>query len=451
MPQLTITDLGSKGEGIGKQAGLTVFVPGGLPKDEVEVEITKSQPRFSFGNIKSFIAASPDRVTPKCPLVGICGGCQIQAYRYDAQLNWKQQKIKDTFQRIGHLPDVSVEPVLGMKSPYFYRNKAQFPVALIQKKQTIGFYALSSHTLVDVPTCCIQHPSINAVLTQFREYLRRYPVSIYSEKTHKGLLRHVVMRVSVHTGKVLLSFVINGKDLSNSEKIIAFMTDPFENPAVGLIEGIVLNFNSRPGNGIMGPYSRVVWGQGFLTDKIGDLTFRISPLSFFQVNPLQTEVLYQEVLSMSELTKKETVLDVFSGIGSISLYVAAHAKQVWGIEAVSQAVEDAQYNAIENKLTNVEFFSGSAENILPEWVLEGKSADVVILDPPRKGCDRVVLEAVSEISSEKIIYVSCDPATLARDAAILVQKGFEVEKIQPVDLFPHTVHIETVALFRKKR
>ena len=443
MPTFTITDLGSKGEGVGKHEGLILFVEKALPGDVIEAEITKLTPRYGFAKLKRIETPSPDRIEAPCPLVSTCGSCQIQSLAYSAQLRWKEQKVRSAFARIAHLPDASIEPILGMETPFYYRNKAQFPACWVNKKLALGFYKVGSHDIVDVPTCAVQHPAMNLVLSRLRDYFALHPVSVYSEKEHKGLLRHVVMRVSILTGKVLLCLVINGRKFPSIDFLVSWVK------ASNVLEGVVINIHTQRNNVIMGHECQLVWGKDHLIDTIGTLQFRISPLSFFQVNPTQTKVLYDQVLEAAALTGKETVLDMFSGIGTIALYLASHALKVVGLEEVSQAVEDATFNAALNKCQNVEFLCGDAEIRLKQYTDEGKKADVVVLDPPRKGCEKALLHDIVALAPSRIIYVSCDPATLARDSVELIAGGYQLKTCKLVDLFPHTIHVESVALFIK--
>lgn len=439
-----ITDLGSKGEGIGKCQGLTLFVENTLPGDIVEAQLIRQTPRYGFAKLVRLNTPSPNRVQAPCAYVGTCGSCQIQSMAYAAQLRWKKEKIEAAFKRISHLPDMQVGAMYAMQDAYFYRNKAQFPVRLHQGKIQIGFYQTGSHEVVDIDACLVQHPALNTVLVALRAYFIAHPVSVYSEKKHKGLLRHIVMRVSWQTGKVLLCLVINGKEFPRWEALVSAL-EP-----TGLLEGVVLNRHEEKNNVIMGKESVCVWGQGALVDTLEGLSFRISPTSFYQINPVQTEVLYQRVLQAAQLTGQEIVLDLFSGIGTIALFLAKHAGQVVGIEEVAEAVEDARYNATQNQIQNADFLCGDVYTQLAAYREKNLKADVIVLDPPRKGCERPVIDEILAASPTRIVYVSCDPATLARDSVHILAGGYRLAACEGVDLFPHTVHIETVALFSKE-
>lgn len=442
--EMTIEDIGSKGEGIGKINDFTVFVEGGLPGDKIEVRIVKVKKTYGYGKLIRIIEASPMRITPACPHAKRCGGCQIQHFDYQAQLDFKRKKVADNIERIGKLTGVVVHPTLGMKEPFYYRNKAQFPVKMKDGKVQIGFYAQRSHDIVDIQKCYIQDPVNDEIIKIVRNYIEKYNVSVYDEERHKGLIRHILTRVGFQTKEVMVCIIINGQDIPHKDKLIAELTK------IPNIKSIVLNHNTQKTNVILGDTITTLWGQDYITDYIGDIKFEISPLSFFQVNPMQTKVLYEKALEYAKLSGDEVVWDAYCGIGTISLFLAQKAKKVYGVEIVEAAIEDARRNAKINNIENVEFFVGKAEEVIPALYEEkGIKADVIVVDPPRKGCDEALLETMAKMQPKRIVYVSCDPGTLARDLKILSEKGYKVEEAQPVDMFAHSVHVECVVLMSR--
>lgn len=436
-----IDDLGVNGEGIGKVKGYTLFVEGALPGEEIEVRVVKAKKNFGFGKLIKVIETSKDRIEPVCSIAKRCGGCQIQHLSYKGQLAYKTKKVQDIMERIGGLTDVKVLPTLGMEEPYHYRNKAQFPVRPSlegDSNMVIGFFAARSHDIIELNTCHIQHTVNDDIVKVVRDFMEEHHIRPYDETKHRGLVRHIVTRTSYHTGEVMVCIVINGTTLPYQEELITGLKD------IKGIASICLNVNREKTNVILGQDIQVLWGKEKIIDHIGDLKFEISPLSFFQVNPIQTEVLYKKALDYADLTGEEIVWDAYCGIGSISLFLAQKAKQVYGVEIVAPAIEDAKRNAELNGMTNADFFVGKAEEVIPEKYAQGIKADVMVVDPPRKGCDEKLLNTIVDMAPERVVYVSCDPATLARDLKYLVERGFVVEEIQPVDMFPHTTHVECV-------
>lgn len=442
--EMTIEDIGSKGEGIGKIKDYTVFVEGALPGDKIEVRIIKMKKTYGFGKLIRIIEASPMRVTPICPHAKRCGGCQIQHFDYQAQLDFKRKKVEDSIKRIGKLTGVTVHPTIGMKEPFYYRNKAQFPVQMKDGKVQIGFFAARSHDIIDIQRCYIQDPVNDEIIKVIRKYIETYNIPVYDEENHKGLIRHILTRTAFQTKEVMACIIINGKDIPHKDKLVAQLTK------IPNMKSIVLNHNTQKTNVILGDNITTLWGQDFITDYIGDVKFEISPLSFFQVNPMQTKVLYEKALEYAQLNGDEIVWDAYCGIGTISLFLARKAKKVFGVEIIEAAIEDARRNAKINKINNVEFFIGKAEEIIPTLYEEkGVKADVIVVDPPRKGCDEALLETMVKMQPKRIVYVSCDPSTLARDLKILSEKGYKVDEAQPVDMFGHSVHVETVCLMSR--
>ena len=440
-----IVDIGQGGVGIGKYEGFTVFVDGGLVQDKIKVKITKSKKNYAVGDIVEIIEKSPFRVERKCSeSLRQCGGCQIQELDYQKQLDVKTNEVKQVISRIGKLDDVVIHDTLGMEHPFRYRNKAQFPIQKKDNMPVIGFYKKKSHDLISTDECIIQHEVNDKIIKIIKTYIRAYNVSIYDGKTHKGLLRHVVTKVGFTTGEVMIVLVANGKKLPYLKELASVLKENIPG-----FKTLVVNVNTQKTNVILGKENIVAYGDGMIRDYIGELVFEISPLSFFQVNPLQTEVLYNKALEYANLGENDTVFDIYCGIGTISLFLAQKAKKVYGIEIVEDAIKDAKRNAKINNMDNVEFYVGKAEEVVPKMYKEGKRANVVVVDPPRKGCDEKVLDTIISMQPDRVVYVSCNPSTLARDLAYLNERGYKCHEIQPVDMFPHSVHVENVHGYQK--
>ena len=440
-----IVDIGQGGVGIGKYEGFTVFVDGGLVQDKIKVKITKSKKNYAVGDMIEIIEKSPFRVARKCSEnLRQCGGCQIQELDYQKQLDIKTNEVKQVISRIGKLDDVVIHDTLGMEHPFRYRNKAQFPIQKKDNMPVIGFYKKKSHDLISTDECIIQHEVNDKIIKIIKTYIRAYNVSIYDEKTHKGLLRHVVTKVGFTTGEVMIVLVANVKKLPYLKELASVLKENIPG-----FKTLVVNVNTQKTNVILGKENIVAYGDGMIRDYIGELVFEISPLSFFQVNPLQTEVLYNKALEYANLGENDTVFDIYCGIGTISLFLAQKAKKVYGIEIVEDAIKDAKRNAKINNMDNVEFYVGKAEEVVPKMYKEGKRANVVVVDPPRKGCDEKVLDTIISMQPDRVVYVSCNPSTLARDLAYLNERGYKCHEIQPVDMFPHSVHVENVAWLSK--
>lgn len=442
--ELQIAGLGSSGEGVGRYDGFTVFVHGALPEETVQAEIVLVKKNYAVGKLIKIITASPDRVEPVCPVYADCGGCQLQHLSYAGQLRMKQQQVKDALTRIGHL-DIEVLPVIGCNNPWNYRNKMQFPAASgAEGKISIGCYAAATHSVIDTGSCMIQKEANNEVLTTVRKWMQRYGISAYDEKTGKGLIRHVMSRVGVHSGEVMAVLITSAYDIPHKKELVEWLTKYVPN-----LVSVVQNINKKPTNIVMGNKTRVLYGQPTITDSLGALSFNISAQSFFQVNSEQAEKLYNKALEYTALSGNETVVDVYCGTGTISLYLAKHAGKVYGIEIVAPAIEDAKKNAQENNCNNAEFILGDAAEKLPHLLAESVKPDVVVVDPPRAGCEQKVLKAIADVEPQRIVYVSCNPASLARDLAYLAERGYKAMAAQPVDMFPMTSHVETVVSLSK--
>lgn len=441
--RVSITGMGTKGEGIGKIDNFTIFIPGVILGEEVEVNIIKVNKNYAVGKLLNIIIASEERVKPICDIYTRCGGCQLQHMSYKEQLNFKRQKVKDALLRLGGI-DVEVEPVLGIKNPYRYRNKVQLPIGKENEKVSIGFYAPRSHNIIDLKTCLIQDEKADDIIKILREWIKEFNVPIYNEKEHKGNLRHIMVRTAFKTGEVMVVLVTKDKNLPHKEELITKLIENLQG-----VVSIIQNINSQKTNVVLGKESIVLWGKDKIIDYIGNFKFAITPLSFFQVNPIQTEVLYNKALEYAGLKGNEVVFDAYCGTGTISLFLSQKAKKVYGVEIVAEAIESAKLNAKENNVDNVDFIVGESEKVIPELIEKGIKADVVVVDPPRKGCEKSLLEAMANMSPEKIVYVSCDPATLARDLCVLEKLGYKTIRVQPVDMFSNTYHVENVVLLEK--
>ena len=438
--EVDISDMGYEGEGITKIDGYTTFVKGALKGEKAEIKMLKVNKDYGFAKLLRVLKHSENREEPVCASFEKCGGCNLQHMSYESQLDYKTNLVRNTLKKsLGY--EVSVEEIIGMGIPYNYRNKAQYPVS----ENKIGFYAGRTHALVENEKCFIQNAISDKLAKDAFKVTQKYNVTTYNEKTGKGCLRHIITRIGVNTGELMLVLVTNGKELKNSEKIVNEIIVEYPN-----ITTIVQNINEKNDNVILGRECITLYGEGYIVDRLGDYKFKISPLSFYQVNPVQTEILYNVAKDYAELTGNENVFDLYCGIGTISVFVADEAKNVFGVEIVEDAIIDAKENAEMNEKKNIEFICGKAEEIIPEKYKQGKTADVVFIDPPRKGCDMKLLETLKEMKSKKIVYISCNPATLARDLKYLTENGYEIKKVQPVDMFPQTSHVENVVLLELK-
>ena len=441
-----IVDIGHKGEAIGKSEGFTVFVDGAIKGDIVKAKITKSKKNYAAADLVEIVQPSPDRVEPRCSITGICGGCTIMSMAYDKQLELKKNLIHENLTRIGKIENPNITQMIGMENPYHYRNKAQYPIGRnAQGKIEIGFYKKRSHDIVEFDTCYIQHESNDAIIKQIKSFVERNNISIYDEHTKKGALRRIVTKVGFATDEIMIILV------TSDDKDYGF--DQLAQELVSLnpnIKSIIQNINSSAGNAVLGKKNKLIYGKETITDKIGDLMFEISAHSFYQVNPVQTEVMYQQAMDYIGLTGEETVFDLYCGIGTISLFLAQKAKKVYGIEIVAEAIEDAKRNAKLNGMTNTEFIVGKAEVEVPRLYAKGIIADAVVVDPPRKGIEEIVLETIAKMQPPKIVYVSCNPSTMARDVEILGRLGYEMKECVGVDNFCHGMHVETVVSLSHK-
>lgn len=470
---ITIEDMGSDGEGIGKCQGYPVFVKDAIIGDLVQAKIMKAKKHYAYGKLEKVLKPSSFRVEPKCAFHRQCGGCQIQSMSYAKQLEWKENKVRNNLLRIGGLSgellDRVMEPIVGMEEPYHFRNKAQYPIGTDKNGKLItGFYAGRTHSIVANTDCCLGPKENKIILEYILAFMEKHVIPAYDEKSGKGLVRHVLIRTGFATGEIMVCLVINGKSFPESKEFIDGLLgltlekgrEEKKNPGGKTEEGkrklkritsISISPNTKSTNVIMGDKMETLWGNPYIVDYIGETKFRISPLSFYQVNPVQTEKLYGLALEYAGLTGKEIVWDLYCGIGTISLFLARKAKQVYGVEIVPQAIEDARQNARINHIENAEFFVGKAEEVLPmKYEKERIYADVIVVDPPRKGCDEACLNTMVRMQPERIVYVSCDSATLARDLKYLGENGYQVRRVRAVDQFGHSGHVETVALLSRE-
>jgi len=438
---LKIDDLAMGGDGVGKASGMAVFVPDSIPGDELKVKLVDVKKNYARGKIINIIKPSPDRVAPKCPLASVCGGCQWQHIGYPTQLRYKTKIVKDTLERIGKIKGANVKDIIGMENPWGFRNKIQYPIGDARRetgsaRTVMGYYKQGTHEIVDIDSCPIEHPKLSRAAKIVKDVLNKYDYQIRS----KGLFKHLRARMGFGTGEMILTFVTSEKAIPGSKELIKEILARCKKDEINVV-GICQNLNPRVTNVILGEINRTLWGRDHIYDKLGSLRLKVSNTSFYQTNPVQTEVLYNKALEYAEVSNEDTVIDSYSGIGTVALWFARQARYVYGIEEVRQAVYDAAENAELNRIENCRFNIGKVERLLPEL----KEGEILILDPPRGGCEEKVLKTITKSKFKKVIYISCDPATLARDLAYLSINGFKIDEVQPVDMFPHSFHIETVS------
>lgn len=453
--QVKIEDISDTGEGIGKTDGFTWFIKDAVIGDVVEAKVMKTKKSYGFARLMQVLEPSFCRVEPRCGVARQCGGCQLQAMSYEEQLRFKESKVRNNLQRIGGLEDINMYPIIGMEEPWRYRNKAQFPFGRNKDGKIItGFYAGRTHAIIESDDCLLGVEENQPILECIRAHMEQYKIRPYDEESHSGLVRHVLIRKGFKTGEMMVCLVINGsvKQVKAADVLVEKLVHLFDEKAGAKMVSISCSINTEKTNVIMGKDIVNLYGPGYITDYIGNVQYRISPLSFYQVNPVQTERLYGTALEYAGLTGEETVWDLYCGIGTISLFLAQKAKHVYGVEIVPQAIDDARANAALNGMKNVEFFVGKAEEVLPEQYSKNQVyADVIVVDPPRKGCDSVCLDTIVKMGPKKVVYVSCDSATLARDVKYLGERGYQVEKVRAVDMFPGSVHVETVVLLTRAK
>lgn len=463
-----ITDMTSEGEGVGKKDGFPFFIKDTVIGDKAEIRVTRVKKNYAYGRLEKVLTPSPFRIDPKCAFHKQCGGCQIQSMSYEKQLEFKDARVRNNLIRIGGFApekiDNIMEPILGMEEPFYYRNKAQYPVGQNKEGEPVtGFYAGRTHSIVANTECHLGVKENKEILEIILAYMRENRVPAYDESTGKGLIRHVLIRKGFFSGEIMVCLVVNLKGAQRKLPAQQKLLDKLL--TIPNMTSVSLNINTERTNVILGQEIRLIWGKATIKDTIHvcdadnnfertgrGITYAISPVSFYQVNPVQTEKLYSLALSFAELTGQETVWDLYCGIGTISLFLAEKAKKVYGVEVIPQAVENARENAVSNGIFNAEFFVGKAEEVLPEkYKKDGIFADVIVVDPPRKGCDTACLDTILKMTPQRVVYVSCDSATLARDLKVLCGGGYEVERVRAVDMFPMTVGVETVCLLSNRK
>ena len=446
---ITIEDMSEDGAGIGKLDGYIWFVKDALIGDVIEASAMKMKKNYGFARLVRVLEPAPGRVEAKCPVARACGGCQMQELDYAEQLKFKEKKVFNHLKRIGGLENFIMEPIIGMEHPWRYRNKAQFPIGTGKDGQLIaGFYAGRTHSLIPVPEldCLLGCEENKELLRVILDFMKEFKISAYDENLHRGLVRHALLRKGFSSNELMVCLVINGNKLPHAEQLVERLLElPMK------VTSISFSVNKEKTNVIMGTEIINLYGPGYITDKIGNIEYRISPLSFYQVNPVQTERLYGTALEFADLSGGETVWDLYCGIGTISSFLAQKAGKVYGVEIIPEAIDDARANAERNGIENVEFFVGKAEEVLPEQYEKNQVyADVIVVDPPRKGCDSVCLDTILKMAPKKVVYVSCDSSTLARDVKYLCENGYEVKRVRPVDMFPMSGHVETVCRLDRK-
>ena len=441
---IRISSLGSSGEGVGRMDGFTVFVQEALPGELVRGRIDEVKKSYASGSLLKVLEPSPDRVEPKCPIYRECGGCQLQHLSYEGQLKVKRQQVKDAMERIGHQKDLPVLPVLGAENPWNYRNKVAFPVGREKGRTIIGCFARGTHKIIDASNCLIQDELNNEAINAVREVVEKLGIPVYDEDRHTGVMRHVVARTGIN-GQLMVVLVTAVKELRLEKEIVKMLRSRLPK-----MVSLQQNIQTYRNNVILGRETRLLWGKPTIKARLGNFVFNVSARSFFQVNTKQAEVLYDKALEFAQLTGKETVIDAYCGTGTISLYLAQKARKVYGVEIVSPAIKDAEKNARENNVRNAEFIVGDCTRVMPRLYKQGVRPDVVVVDPPRAGCTEQVLETFANMQPQRIVYVSCNPATLARDIEILGRLGYKAEKVQPVDMFSASSHVENVALLQRK-
>jgi len=441
---LAITGITHAAEGVGKYQGYTIFVPDALPGDEVLAKVISTQKQYGRALLARLLTPSSDRVTPLCHYYAECGGCQLMHASYAAQLRYKEEQVAAALSRLGGLSSVPIRPIIGMPQPYGYRNKALFPVGVQEGRLVAGYYKRRSHDIVDIDHCLIEHPAISAALVAAKRLMQKYNVSVYDESTREGLLRHLLVRHAFATAETMVVFVINGTTLPQGELIASELMA--ELPQVVSVQ---ININRARGNVILGHETKLLRGRDHLIEHLAGLKFKVSANSFFQVNPSQTERLYSKAVEFAACSHSSHLYDLYCGVGTMALIMAKSAGQVTGIEVVPQAVQDAIANADLNNITNATFLTGTAEDLLPVSIAHGEHPDTIVIDPPRAGCDEKLLQTLVTAAPARLVYVSCNPATLARDLKFLTAHGFTVQEVQPVDMFPHTAHVECVVLMSR--
>ncbi len=435
-----IESLTHDGLGVARVDGFPVFVANALVGEEINMKVTLVKKTYAFGRAVDYFVTSGERVKPECGIYKQCGGCQVQHLSYEGQLKMKHDTVVNHLKRIGHIEDANVLPTIGMQNPSRYRNKTQVPFGYADGKVVAGFYQKRSHEIINMQSCLIQTDISDQIVETMRQLCQELEIAPYNESLNLGVLRHVIVRVGFKTEEIMVTLVTRTHEIPNSELLIQRLVSKYPK-----IKSIAQNVNPKVTNVIFGDETRILYGEPYIYDEMNGIRFAISPRSFYQVNPIQTETLYSKAVEYAQLSGNEIVFDAYCGIGTITLFLAQHAKQVYGVEIIPEAIEDAKMNARLNGFENTQFAVGKSEEIIPAWIENGIVPDVIVVDPPRKGCDRSLLDTMLEAAPDRIVYVSCDSSTLARDLRVLIDGGYKLEVVQPVDMFPQTAHIECVA------
>ena len=435
-----IESLTHDGLGVARVDGFPVFVANALVGEEINMKVTLVKKTYAFGRAVDYFVTSGERVKPECGIYKQCGGCQVQHLSYEGQLKMKHDTVVNHLKRIGHIEDANVLPTIGMQNPSRYRNKTQVPFGYADGKVVAGFYQKRSHEIINMQSCLIQTDISDQIVETMRQLCQELEIDPYNESLNLGVLRHVIVRVGFKTEEIMVTLVTRTHEIPNSELLIQRLVSKYPK-----IKSIAQNVNPKVTNVIFGDETRILYGEPYIYDEMNGIRFAISPRSFYQVNPIQTETLYSKAVEYAQLSGNEIVFDAYCGIGTITLFLAQHAKQVSGVEIIPEAIEDAKMNAQLNGFENTQFAVGKSEEIIPAWIENGIVPDVIVVDPPRKGCDRSLLDTMLEAAPDRIVYVSCDSSTLARDLRVLIDGGYKLEVVQPVDMFPQTAHIECVA------
>ena len=435
-----IESLTHDGLGVARVDGFPVFVANALVGEEINMKVTLVKKTYAFGRAVDYFVTRGERVKPECGIYKQCGGCQVQHLSYEGQLKMKHDTVVNHLKRIGHIEDANVLPTIGMQNPSRYRNKTQVPFGYADGKVVAGFYQKRSHEIINMQSCLIQTDISDQIVETMRQLCQELEIAPYNESLNLGVLRHVIVRVGFKTEEIMVTLVTRTHEIPNSELLIQRLVSKYPK-----IKSIAQNVNPKVTNVIFGDETRILYGESYIYDEMNGIRFAISPRSFYQVNPIQTETLYSKAVEYAQLSGNEIVFDAYCGIGTITLFLAQHAKQVYGVEIIPEAIEDAKMNARLNGFENTQFAVGKSEEIIPAWIENGIVPDVIVVDPPRKGCDRSLLDTMLEAAPDRIVYVSCDSSTLARDLRVLIDGGYKLEVVQPVDMFPQTAHIECVA------
>lgn len=441
--EVEIIDLNHTGQGVARVDNFVVFVDGVIQGDIVEIKITEKKKNFAVGKLLRIVKLSLNRIDPSCEHYQQCGGCQLMHMDYSEQLKYKKNRVINELKRVDVLmDDVFVNETIGMDNPFRYRNKTAFSVTKINDEILIGPYEQGTYNTVDIDGCMIQSKSADKAIIEFKNLMIKYKIDAYDKKLGKGTIRNIVIRNN-RKDELMFIIVATTANFNNKDLLIRDLVMNNSN-----IKTVILNVNNKNTNLAMGIKNITIYGEGTINDTIDDLNFTISPETFFQINPIQTEKLYQKAIEYANINKNEICFDIYCGIGTISLMAAKYAKKVYGVEIVEQSIINARENAAINKITNAEFYAGKAEDVMPKLYMQSIKADVVIVDPPRKGCEKEVIDTIIDMAPEKVVYVSCNPSTLARDIKLLEIGGYKLKKVQPVDMFPWTVHVECVILMQ---